>query len=180
VIGTVGRLAAVKDQASLVRAFAALRNQEECGEREPFLAIVGDGPSEVELKRLAAELGVLPFVWMPGSRIDVPELLRCFDLFVLPSLNEGISNTVLEAMATGIPVIATAVGGNPELIVDGETGVLFESGNVGELTTCMLDYMRDPGKVRRHGIAARATVETKFSLQIMIERYRSLYRSLAA
>jgi sugar transferase (PEP-CTERM/EpsH1 system associated) len=180
VIGTVGRLAAIKDQVLLVRAFAALRKEEGDRGRQPFLVIVGDGPVGPELRRLAAELDILPYVWMPGSRSDVAALLKCFDLFVLPSLNEGISNTVLEAMATGLPVVATAVGGNPELVSNGQTGALFEPGDMPALTAAMLAYLRDPGKAQRHGAAARVTAEAQFSLQTMVEHYGSLYRDLAA
>jgi len=180
VIGAIGRLAAIKDQALLIRAFAALRSEEEERGRQLFLAIIGDGPAESELRRLVADLSIEPYVWMPGSRNDCDKLLRCFDLFVLPSLNEGISNTILEAMSSGLPVVATAVGGNPELVSAGVTGELFEPGNEESLIVTIRSYLSHADKLPQHGAAARATVERRFSLEVMVARYGDLYRSLAA
>jgi glycosyltransferase involved in cell wall biosynthesis len=99
------------------------------------------------------------------------------DIFVLPSLNEGISNTILEAMSTGIPVVATAVGGNPELVEDGVTGRLFEPGDVGCLTNILRDYIQDPALSHRHGKAGRRRVVSDFSIESMTDAYESLYQS---
>jgi sugar transferase (PEP-CTERM/EpsH1 system associated) len=178
IIGTLGRLAAIKNQSLLIKAFADLRRESEVADRELFLAIVGDGPEAPELRRLAAELEISPYVWMPGSHNDAATLLRSFDLFVLPSLNEGISNTILEAMATGLPVIATAVGGNPELVDAGQTGELFDPGDARALTGIMRDYLLDSRKLRQHGIAGRATAQRQFSLHAMMDHYGALYRGL--
>ena len=122
VVGTVGRVRAIKDQATLLRAVAyVLEHQPRLRERLR-LVLVGDGPQLAELKTMVDSLGIAAQCWLPGARNDVATIMQSFDLFVLPSLNEGISNTLLEAMATGLPVLATAVGGNVELVEEGVVG----------------------------------------------------------
>ena len=113
-----------------------------------------------------------------GERSDVPGILKTFDVFVLPSLNEGMSNTILEAMATGIPVIASNVGGNPELVIDGRTGFLFPSNDVESLVQKIKTYILHPELKQKHGYNARKRVEEKFSLDQMIRRYEELYVEL--
>ena len=95
------------------------------------LVIVGDGSTRAECLALLADAGVESLAWLPGERADVPDLMRTFDVFALPSLGEGISNTILEAMATGLPVVATRVGGNAELVEEGVTGTLVPAGMPG-------------------------------------------------
>lgn len=173
-LGTVGRLDPVKNHASLLTAFAALR------ERHPRLGliIVGDGPLRGALEARAADLGVASQVTFTGARNDTPDLMKGFDVFVLPSVNEGVSNTILEAMATGLPVVATRVGGNPELVADGVTGRLYEPGNPAALQEALLPYLTDPALRGAHGAAARERVVQNFSLDSMVTRYLSLYDEL--
>jgi len=118
--------------------------------------------------------------WLPGSRDDIAELLNCVDVYVLGSLREGISNTILEAMACGLPVIASATGGNPELVEAGVTGALVKSGDTDELTSAIINYARDAAMRATQGAAARARVLERFSLRRMIEDYRCLYREVLA
>ena len=118
VIGTVGRMLPVKDQLTLVRAFILLVSKNVEWRKLLRLVVVGDGPLREESMRLLCEAQVEDIVWFSGEREDIPDLLRGMDVFVLPSIAEGISNTILEAMATGLPVIATQVGGNSELVVE--------------------------------------------------------------
>src|SRR5207253_5451719 len=125
VAGTVGRLDPVKDQVGLIRAFArADRAQASPGPRA--LVIAGDGPCRGELEATIAELGLGDSVRVLGERDDIPLVLQALDVFVLSSIGEGISNAILEAMATGLPVIATPVRVNVELVRDGITGCLIE------------------------------------------------------
>jgi sugar transferase (PEP-CTERM/EpsH1 system associated) len=175
IIGTVGRLDAVKDQASLIRAFAQLVHEcpAVCGNIR--LAIIGDGPLRADLRALVEQEELLPVCWMPGSRDDIELLLRRMNLFVLPSLNEGISNTLLEAMASGLPVIATNVGGNPELIQDGETGILTPPADTAALARAMERYATDPEAAAAAGRAGRRRVEQNFSLRGMVAAYTKLY-----
>ncbi|HET7159003.1 MAG TPA: TIGR03088 family PEP-CTERM/XrtA system glycosyltransferase, partial [Burkholderiales bacterium] len=120
VVGTVGRMQAVKDQLTLARAFIeALRIMPEAAHRLR-LVMVGDGPLREEVAAMLEHANVAKLTWLAGARDDVPALMRGLDLFVLPSLGEGVSNTILEAMASGLPVVATAVGGNCELVQEGE------------------------------------------------------------
>jgi glycosyltransferase involved in cell wall biosynthesis len=100
------------------------------------------------------------------------------DVFVLPSLAEGISNTVLEAMATGLPVVATRVGGNVELVQDGDNGALFDAGDAASLTGLLARYVADGAMRRRHGAQSRRLALEKFSLRAMVEGYRRAYESL--
>ena len=110
---------------------------------------------------------------------DVASELRTFDVFVLPSLNEGISNTILEAMATGLPVIATNVGGNPELVEQDTTGYLIAAGDSQDLAHKLRFYVENPDARREHGTAARNQVLNRFSLNTMVEQYVALYDQAA-
>jgi sugar transferase (PEP-CTERM/EpsH1 system associated) len=176
VVGTVGRLDPVKDHAGLLRAFSVLRTDQPAAE----LVVVGDGPCRPDLERLIHELGLTGRVHLLGMRQDVPVLLRAFDTFVLPSLTEGISNTVLEAMATGLPVVATRVGGNPELVEHGVTGALVPVGNPLVLAAALRYYVEDARLREGHGEAARRRVLQHFTLERMAQGYRDLYESVGA
>jgi sugar transferase (PEP-CTERM/EpsH1 system associated) len=180
VIGTVGRLQAVKDQVLLIRAFARVRHSSAEAARRLRLVIVGDGPLRGELERLIRQLGLEGSVWMVGERSDVPDWLAALDLFVLPSLSEGISNTILEAMACGRPVLATAVGGNPELVDDPATGDLTAPGNEAALADCLLAALANPERGRAQGAAGRRRIEQRFSLDAMVASYEAMYECLLA
>src|SRR5689334_4696795 len=121
VVGWVGRMDPVKDLPNLVRGFARATQRSASRLR---LALVGDGPVRSAVEQLVQQEGLGERVWLAGERADIAEVMRGLDCFVLPSLGEGISNTILEAMATRLPVIATRVGGNAELIESGLTGLL--------------------------------------------------------
>src|SRR5215831_865701 len=177
-IGSVGRIQPVKDHATLLRAVAGL--VERRPELRPVarLVLVGDGPLREAISAQARTLGIADIVWLPGASDQVRELLQTFDVFVLPSLNEGISNTVLEAMASGLPVLASAVGGNVELVDDGVTGRLFRASDPQELATVLEHYLDDAGLRRRHGAAAREAAERRFSLAAMIDNYAAVYERL--
>ena len=178
VIGTVGRLQPVKDQATLVRAFAALRDSSPGLHNRLRLVMVGDGPMRAQLQTLIDELQLADSTWLPGARDDVPEVLQAMDLFVLPSLAEGISNTILEAMATGLPVLASQVGGNPELVRHGQTGALFAPGDVLTLADLIRNYTNDPALLAQHADRARAVAVSEYSLQAMVNRYQQVYERL--
>jgi sugar transferase (PEP-CTERM/EpsH1 system associated) len=178
VVGTIGRIQPVKDQALLVRAFARLVAVRPELHVRLRLAIVGDGPLLPYLRALAQSLGIADSTWFPGGLDNIPEVLRLFDVFVLPSLNEGISNTVLEALASGVPVIATRVGGNPEIVDDGRYGRLFPPGDEATLAGLLAAYVDDAGLRDAHAAAARRAAVERFSLGIMVARYRALYESL--
>ena len=112
VIGTVGRMQTVKNQTLLAQAFIRMVQQQPALAERARLVMVGDGPLRERARAMLEEAGLAALAWLPGERRDVPELMRALDCFVLPSLAEGISNTILEAMASGLPVLATDVGGN--------------------------------------------------------------------
>jgi glycosyltransferase involved in cell wall biosynthesis len=114
---------------------------------------------------------------MPGARNDVPDFLRALDVFVLGSQREGISNTVLEAMATGLPVVATATGGNPELVAAGVTGRLVPPGDSAALAQAIVAYAEDAPLRCEHGRASRARAESEYSLRRMLKDYGLLYGS---
>ena len=178
VVGTVGRLAAVKDQATLLRAFARLCEDDAGLAKRLRLVLVGDGPEREPLEALAAELGIGERTWFAGDRDEVAELLRLFDLFVLPSLGEGISNTILEAMATGLPVVATEVGGNPELVIPGENGLLVPSADADALAQALLALLRDARRRRTMGEASLARVRRDFHWDRTVARYLEVYDRL--
>ena len=178
-VGTVGRLQAVKDQVTLAEAFVRAVRRTAKGARLR-LVIAGDGPLRAPVEAVLAAGGVSHQAWLPGERDDIPDVLRGLDCFVLPSLAEGISNTILEAMACGLPVVATRVGGNAELIEDGLTGRLVPAANGDSMADAIDAYFVDPATARRHARAARMAAVRNFSLQQMVSQYRSLYDGLLA
>lgn len=168
-VGVVGRLDPIKDHPTLFRAFEAVRTVLP----EARLLVAGDGPERKRLEGQAGE-GVI----FLGNRSDVPEILRALDLFVLPSLNEGISNTILEAMATGTPVVATRVGGNPELVEDECTGILVKPGDFQSMASAILRYLEHADLRARHSEAGRQSVLKRFSIEAMVRSYEAIYRRL--
>ncbi|MGH8064833.1 MAG: TIGR03088 family PEP-CTERM/XrtA system glycosyltransferase [Candidatus Entotheonellia bacterium] len=175
VVGTVGRMQAVKDQLTLVRAFLQLVDTGPDARRYLRLAMIGDGPLREESQRLLRHAGAESLVWLPGERMDIPEIMRSLDLFVLPSLREGTSNTILEAMASGLPVVATRVGGNPELVEEGETGTLVPSEDPAALAAAIRTYLINRDQLTRHGQAGRQKAEARFSMQAMVDGYLAVY-----
>lgn len=180
VFGTVGRMAGVKDQTTLARAFVDLLDRVPDGRARLRLVLVGDGPLRAECADILAAAGASDLAWLPGRRDDVPALLQGLDVFVLPSRTEGICNTILEAMATGLPVVATQVGGNPELVEDGRTGALVPRLAPAAMAGAMAPYAVDTCLRRSHGAAGRARAITDFALERMVERYLATYDRLLA
>lgn len=178
IIGTVGRAAAVKDQISLINAFDILVKKNAGWSDKLRLIIVGDGPLFQTLKERVNELGLDSKVWLPGDRKDIPDLLRQMDIFVLPSLGEGISNTVLEAMATGLPVVATRVGGNPELIDDNRTGALVPVGDVCALAGALQGLIDNPETLSTMGAAGLEKVHSQFDWDVTVANYLAVYDEL--
>jgi sugar transferase (PEP-CTERM/EpsH1 system associated) len=175
-LGTVGRMQTVKAQPLLVQAFAqALREQPALADRTR-LVLVGDGPLRAEAEAQAAAAGIAPLVWFAGERGDVPDVMRGLDCFVLPSLAEGISNTILEAMASALPVLATRVGGNAELVADAETGEIVPPGDVAALAAAIRRWAADPARAVAAGQAGRRRVAQQFSLGAMVAAYEGVYR----
>ncbi|MFN0303286.1 MAG: TIGR03088 family PEP-CTERM/XrtA system glycosyltransferase [Burkholderiales bacterium] len=178
VVGTVGRLQEVKDQVNLAHAFVhAMRICPSARDRLR-LAIVGDGPLRTPVVQILRDAGLDDLAWLPGERHDVPDVLRGLDLFVLPSRAEGISNTILEAMSTGLPVVATDVGGNSELVDDGITGTLVPASDSARLGDAILTYYKDPTLRRRHAETGRKRIVQKFNLDGMVARQAELYQRL--
>lgn len=178
VIGSVGRMAKVKDYLSLIRAFLLLIKQIPQAKDHLRLLIVGDGESRAECMAMLRQADVENLVWLPGERTDVSELMQLFDVFVLPSLAEGISNTILEAMSSGLPVIATNVGGNVELVIDSQTGRLVPSNNPEAIAVAISEYYDHREMLAKHGQAARQLIEANFSINAMVSRYLDVYDEL--
>lgn len=186
VIGSVGRIEKVKDYLTLAHAFALLAGPGvgpgvgEGTAAQPKLLLVGDGSERAAVAAYLEAQGLMAACELTGARDDVAEQMRRFSVFVLPSRAEGISNTILEAMASGLPVIATDVGGNAELVVDGETGFLVPAGDAKAIAARLKEYRENPQLLIRHGHAARERVLREFSLDVMVESYRRLYRDALA
>jgi sugar transferase (PEP-CTERM/EpsH1 system associated) len=178
VIGTVGRLQDVKDQATLIDAFALLCAQRPQARNDLRLAIVGDGPLRERLAQKAQDAGVFDLVWFAGARNDIPELMRSFDVFALSSIAEGTPVTLLEAMACGVPVVATNVGGIPEVVQDGVNGALVPASNPQALAEALGRYVDDRARVTAHGAAARERIEHHYSVAAMVGAYTALYDQL--
>ncbi|RTL18823.1 MAG: glycosyltransferase [Burkholderiales bacterium] len=175
VIGAVGRMQAVKDPLNLVEAFLSLRAL--CPADWPRLRLVflGGGPLHAAVKDRLAEGGALAQTWLPGDRNDVPALLPQVDIFALPSRAEGISNTLLEAMACGCAPVATDVGGNPELVEDGRHGLLVPPRDHAALAGALARLVREPGLRAELADAALARARASFDLKGMLAAYAELY-----
>lgn len=180
VIGWVGRMQAVKDPLTLVRAFIHLLDRRPDWRDVIRLVMVGGGPLREEAQWLLRGAGVDDLAWLPGEHAEIPKLMRSMDLFVLPSRAEGISNTVLEAMASGLPVVATRVGGNPELVVDGATGALVPPAEPEAIADVVAAYVQQRDHLTMHGRAARARAETCFSMTAMVNGYLAVYDRVLA
>jgi glycosyltransferase involved in cell wall biosynthesis len=167
----------VKDQVTLAKAFVVAARRHPAGARMR-LVMAGSGPLLDRVDGVLAAAGLRHQAWLPGDRTDVPDFLRGLDCFVLPSLAEGVSNTILEAMASEIPIVATRVGGNPELVDDGVTGRLVPPSDAEAMAAAILGYFDDPTIGRRHGRAARQAAMQRFSLDRMVRDYLSLYDAL--
>jgi glycosyltransferase involved in cell wall biosynthesis len=175
VIGLVGRLDHWgKGHKELFAALASLKA------RYPIHAlIVGGGRRQAEIKQAAADLGLATEVHFLGSRRDVPDLLQALDIFVLPSYSEGLSLALLEAMAAGLPVIATRVGGNPELVTDGVTGLLIPPKDAEALAQALERLLADPSQAHTLGQNARSLVVANYSLERLAREINAIYAELA-
>lgn len=180
VIGSVGRMAEVKDYPTLVRAFIRLVRDNAGAKRRARLVIAGEGVARQQCRQLLAEAGLSDQAWLPGERHDIADIMCALDVFVLPSLNEGISNTILEAQASGLPVIATRVGGNVELVEGGMNGSLFVPGDEAGLAQALLTYFQDEAMLDRQGSEARKRVESRFSIPAMARAYEAVYEQVLA
>ena len=174
VVGVVANLIHYKGHRFLFQAYQRIR--ASCA--STMLLLAGDGPCRPELERLAAELGIVDRVRFLGTRRDIPELLALTDVVVLPSLEEGFPNAVLEAMAAGKPVVASAVGGIPEAVVHGETGLLVPSGDAATLAGAILDLLGDPARAQRMGHAGQERVREQFGMEQMVEGMEAIYEEL--
>ena len=172
----VGRLVPVKGVDVLLRAWARLVGRETG--RALVLVLVGDGPEREVLGRLSRELGIASSVRFVGFSAQVGNWLNCADLFVLSSHSEGLSNALLEAMACGLPAVATAVGGAPEVIEDGVNGLLVPADDDAALADALLRLVRDPGGAWQLGEAARQTILACYSMEAVVDRYVKLYTEL--
>ena len=170
-IGTVARLEPVKDQATLLRALVPVL----AGEPGAQLCLVGDGSQRAALQRQAAAAGLADKVFFLGRRADVAQLLPMFDVFVLSSTSEGLPLTLLEAMAAGLPCVATDVGAVSEAIVDGLTGALVAPGDAPALAAALLALLRDPGLARQRGARGQQRARAHFDLRVMTRRYQDLW-----
>jgi len=172
-VGTVGRLNWAKDQASLIRAFRRVHGQQP----DSALLLIGDGRLRPELEACVRDEGLAGAVHFLGDRSDVRELLQGLDVFVLSSVSEGYSMALLEASATALPIVATDVGGNREIVQHGVTGRIVPARDADALAQAILDLLRDPQRAASCGAAARAMMETRGSLEAMAARYAALYES---
>jgi glycosyltransferase involved in cell wall biosynthesis len=175
VVGTVARLDPVKDHATLLDAFARIRGHVP----DAALVLIGDGPERTALEARAAAAGIADAVSFLGTRSDVRRLLPGLDLFVNSSRTEGVSLTIVEAMAAGLPVVATRVGGTPEVVADGRTGLLVPPADPETMAAAAAALAADPERARRLGVAARALAEERFAFDRMLDRYVSAYTGTA-
>jgi sugar transferase (PEP-CTERM/EpsH1 system associated) len=174
-VGTVGRMQTVKDQTLLAQAFVKALQMDPTLEQRLRLVMVGDGPLRAKAQGILEAAGVANLAWLPGERSDVADIMRGLHAFALPSLAEGISNTILEAMASGLPVIATAVGGNADLVQQPETGVIVPAANVDAMAVEIVKLANDPDGSRNMGCAGRQRVLNQFSMQAMVATYQGVY-----
>ncbi len=174
VLGTVGRLDSVKGHKFLLDAIPYIKRASQ-GIK---VLIIGDGPLRLDLENQAKRLGVEDNVLFLGMRDDVPELLNCIDVFVLPSLYEGMGRALVEAEAAGVPVVATQVGGVPEVVLDGKTGILIPPKDPARLAEAVILLLKDKDKRISMGIEGRKFVTRLFGTEAMINKVSDLYEDM--
>jgi glycosyltransferase involved in cell wall biosynthesis len=175
-VGMIARMnSPVKNHVAFLRAAAKLVT--ECPAVEFML--VGDGPLRPGLESMAVELGIRGKVWFAGERHDIAELLASFDVSVLISSSESLSNVVMESMAAGVPVVATGVGGTPELVNDGETGLLVPPGDEEKLVEALARLVRDPVLRAELGGRSKEFARSHFHIDLVCRRFEQLYLALA-
>jgi glycosyltransferase involved in cell wall biosynthesis len=182
-IGSVGRLEPIKGHRTLLEALARLipsgpERGEAAGLRRIGLVLLGDGSERRALEGLASRPPLAGRVWLLGERADARDLLPAFNLFVLPSISEGMSNALLEAMAEGIPVVATRAGGTPEVVKDGVSGLLAEPGEPAALAGAIAKMLVAGDRAAAYGLAGREAIQREFSLPSMLRAYRQIYSQL--
>ena len=175
-VGTVGRFVQPKGHAHLLEAMTKVRRHHP----DARALLVGDGPLRPEMEAKARELDLSETVIFTGIRRDVPEILALLDIFILPSLWEGLPVALLEAMAAGLPVVATRVGGVPEVVIDGVTGLLVPPRDPEALSAAILTLLQDPDLRHRMGEAGQRRVRNHFSVDQMIQKTEALYERLLA
>lgn len=176
VVGTIGALVPEKDQATFLRAAAQVVKARS----DVTFVVVGDGAMRDELLAQRDALGLQRNVSFTGFIAHADGVLGAFDVFVLSSRSEGLGSSILDAFAADVPVIATAVGGIPELVEHGETGLLVTAGDASAMAASILGLLEDRAWARRLAAAARLRVEREYSIGRMTERYLSLYREVLA
>jgi sugar transferase (PEP-CTERM/EpsH1 system associated) len=174
VVGSIGRLDPIKNYQGLIAAVRSLNTQGY----KIRLVIAGDGPERTKIEHLLRS-PMVPAPLLLGSRTDVERVYAAFDLFVLNSFGEGMSNTLLEAMACGLPIVCTAVGGNTELVADRQRGIFIGPGDDLALAEAIRAYIKSPEMRSAYGQDARSFIVQHFSLEQMIHRYVALYESAA-
>ena len=177
-VGTVGRMQQVKDQPALAKAFVRALQMAPALRDRLRLVMAGDGPLRQQVQAVLADASALNLAWLPGERADVPDVMRSLNCFVLPSLAEGISNTILEAMSSALPVIATDVGGNAELVAHGSSGEIVPPSNIDAMAAALVRMASDAERAAAMGREGRALVERRFSLPAMVAAYQGLYDTL--
>lgn len=174
VVGTVGRFDPIKNLPMLIGGIARASGSHD-GLRG---LLVGDGPVFPDVRALVEREGLSDRVRLTGFRGDARKLIQCMDLFVLSSFSEGTSMALLEAIASGVPVAVTDVGGNPEVVVNGKTGWVVPSGSMDALSAVIVECMENAGKRREFAAAGQGRFEALFTFDRMIDNYREQYRSL--
>lgn len=174
VIGTVGRLDDIKAHSDLIKAFILLRQQFQDWPVRLSLMIVGEGPLFDKLTHQIRSANIEDSVWMPGARQDIDDLMRSMSIYVLPSISEASPVTLLEAMATGLPVVATNVGGIPDIVGEGR-GTLVAPSDVEALANAIGHYIRNPSLANRHADAGREFVTNHFNIESTAAAYAMLY-----
>jgi glycosyltransferase involved in cell wall biosynthesis len=174
VVGSVGRLHRQKNYSFLIKLAQTLCTVFE----KVYFVIVGEGEERQALDLMVAELGLRERVLLIGFRSDIPRLLQAFDIFVLPSLYEGLPRAVMEAMSVGLPCVVTDVGGNAEAVIHGETGFVWPVGDFASFASSLENLLRNPSLRNAMGLAGRARAQKVFSANRMAQQYEYLYMSL--
>lgn len=180
VIGTVGRIQDVKNHAGLIDAFIRLRELLPEQKQRLRLAIIGDGPLLSTLRAKVQDAGIAELVWLPGAREDIADVMPFFSLFAMTSIAEGTPVVILEAMASGLPVVATKVGGIPEVVIDNQTGKLVNAADPNAFAQALSAYLLAPEILAQQGAAGRQRVEEIYSIEAMLGSYAGLYDKLYA